>query len=414
MSKDFESYAKGIIKRLKPFPMNDGELQRSDEYRDALRERWSSDDFDAGILDAIGDLRGGLIDANTGIEEMNLGDAGPGAPRGVTKEVSSDETEALQEGIWRYGFEVLGFYKSYRHADRGPFPNYWGIFVLDSAISHIADDIMDWYPTRFSRDDAEAKAYKMIHAHERFHFRFDAWALHLEEVAGIALYEGYKEHIHQKFFPHILVVEESLANNHVVHSMRGEGIAEYLRDLMNSQPAAYREYQEQLSDKHDGAELNRGRLCAQILNPVDVLNATPAKGAVQAGWMRRLSRPAGSPDISQDNMCPAYKVSGARISNVMPPSTVGAPPLNEMTRFVKKYLGGKLLERTDHDYYRIDNGEKIKMPNSHSGGDRCKPWEFKGIRMKAGMKSAEYKSARSKTRSWRKNTPRTEPKHPLI
>jgi hypothetical protein len=273
---------------------------------------------------------------------------------------------------------------------------------------------MGWYLGQFSQEEAATKALKMIHAHERFHFRFDAWALHLEEAAGKALYEAYKKCVYQNLYPHPLVVEESLANNHAYRSMRGEGISEFLRYFMDSQPGAYREYQERTDKYHEGAEINRGRLCAQLLNPLDVICAVAQEGAIQEGWMRRLSSPKGGAAISQDEMCPTYIISGARISDILPPSALGAPSLKEIKRFVKGYLGGKLLERTDHDYYRIDNGAKMKMPNPHANTDCCKPQEFNNIRMKAGMLTADYKSERSKTRVWRRSVPRLAPKQPIV
>jgi hypothetical protein len=53
--------------------------------------------------------------------------------------------------------------------------------------------------------------------------------------------------------------------------------------------------------------------------------------------------------------------------------------------FVSSYLKGVPVSETDHEYYQIDNGESIKIPNPHSCVDRLKPWEFKNTVLKAGL-----------------------------
>ena len=45
------------------------------------------------------------------------------------------------------------------------------------------------------------------------------------------------------------------------------------------------------------------------------------------------------------------------------------------SQFVERYLSGKKT-RTDHDYYTIDNGEKVKFPNPHD--KEVRSYELKG------------------------------------
>ena len=62
--------------------------------------------------------------------------------------------------------------------------------------------------------------------------------------------------------------------------------------------------------------------------------------------------------------------------------------MTEFRRYVCGYLDGSFLERTDHDYYRIDNGEKVKVPNPHD--KTVRGYELKGTLHKAGMTHKEF------------------------
>ena len=80
--------------------------------------------------------------------------------------------------------------------------------------------------------------------------------------------------------------------------------------------------------------------------------------------------------------------------------------------FVKRYLAGVEDHHSDHSYYRIDNGEKVKLPNPHRVDltDR----EFHNIICKAGMTSPQFYRERNRTSVWRKGVPRTPVLPPRI
>ena len=55
--------------------------------------------------------------------------------------------------------------------------------------------------------------------------------------------------------------------------------------------------------------------------------------------------------------------------------------------------------RTDHRYYTIDNGQKIKVPNPHAKNVALH--EFSNIIKKAGLKQKEFYKERERTRVWK-------------
>jgi hypothetical protein len=72
--------------------------------------------------------------------------------------------------------------------------------------------------------------------------------------------------------------------------------------------------------------------------------------------------------------------------------------------FIKNYLNGEQKRLTDHEYFKIDNGESIKMPNGHDKDIRI--YELKNIIAKAGMENTEFWAARNLTNKWKKSVPR--------
>ncbi len=109
--------------------------------------------------------------------------------------------------------------------------------------------------------------------------------------------------------------------------------------------------------------------------------------------------------------CPVYWidfVSGGK--SVVAPYVASVEEVNN--DFVKRYLGGVLDHHSDHSYYRIDNGEKVKLPNPHRP-DLTNP-EFHNILAKAGMTSPQFFKERQRTSVWRKGVPRKQPLPPRV
>ena len=68
-------------------------------------------------------------------------------------------------------------------------------------------------------------------------------------------------------------------------------------------------------------------------------------------------------------------------------------------------MAGVQDHHSDHNYYRIDNGEKVKLPNPHSPDLTYR--EFHNIIGKAGMTSLQFYKERERTSVWRKEVPRS-------
>ena len=61
-------------------------------------------------------------------------------------------------------------------------------------------------------------------------------------------------------------------------------------------------------------------------------------------------------------------------------------------------MAGVQDHHSDHNYYRIDNGEKVKLPNPHSPDLTYR--EFHNIIGKAGMTSLQFYKRRARTSVW--------------
>lgn len=334
------------------------------------------------------ELQGDLRDLDPWQDRYTNNDVPP------TRETDHEQKDLIEEGLWGYGLETLAFYKSLHFQDDGPFPGKWGIFLFNYGIEHIAEEIELYHPGRWDEDQLRTKAVRFLHRHERFHFRFDAWAISHEAILDQPLYETYHRFYYQVLFPSEKVVEESLANKHTLLSLKGEEIGEFMRDFMDRQPAAYSQY------GRDITEL-RATLAANLIDGPRIMLGAPTKRRYeQAPWIVH-----GRDYLLWDRNCPVYVIMGASPSDLIVPN-LGAPSFREFHGFVFNYLSGNVASRTDHLYYIIDNGELIKMPNLHAKEDRLKPWEFKGNLLKSGMTLQEYRKERASTRVWKKNCPR--------
>jgi len=321
----------------------------------------------------------------------------------ISREELNDELrEAVEQGLWEYGFDTLAFYKSIHLLKRPPFPGKWGIFIFSHAVQTTAGEIGLYYPGTWTWQETILKALWFLHRHERYHWHIDAWTIAQEAIQWRPLYENYLNYFYRYFYP-ALTFEEALANRHALISMRREGITSFIHDFMSRQPGMYCKYS-------DDKKMLRARLAGQILGgPNSILGAPGVKRERydQEPWIgNRHSW------ILWDGYCPTYIIPKSNFTNIFP-SGIGAPGFKENNDFITRYLDGKPHTTTDHDFYIIDNGEKVKMPNPHSKVDRLKPWEFKGILSKAGMTPTEYRDERARTRMWKNNIPRPLTKAPI-
>jgi len=73
--------------------------------------------------------------------------------------------------------------------------------------------------------------------------------------------------------------------------------------------------------------------------------------------------------------------------------------------FVKRYLAGVQDHHSDHSFYRIDNGDKVKLSNPHRPDLTNR--EFHNIIGKASLTSPMFYKERERTSVWREGAPRS-------
>ena len=101
--------------------------------------------------------------------------------------------------------------------------------------------------------------------------------------------------------------------------------------------------------------------------------------------------------------CPVYWIDWInRGKSILKPYVASVSEVNN--DFIKRYLAGIQDHHSDHSYYRIDNGEMVKLPNPHRADLSNR--EFHNIIGKAGMTSPQFYKERARTSVWRKGVPR--------
>lgn len=307
--------------------------------------------------------------------------------------------KAIENGILANGMVSLAFYKSIHFLQQKPFQGNWGIFIFDYGISYLSNEIASFYPNRFSKKERDYFAAQILLLHEQFHFLFDSWVISYESATKRHLYKNYHHNFYLTYHPQDIVFEESLANLHSLHRIKRYGIYNFVKEFMLSQGGAY----SYIFSLRRSEFLQR--LASQLFN---------------CGASRVINRflPEHEPFIAnlrnEDQylkQCPIFLVKNANPSIFVDPS-ICLPTISEIDKgFLKKYCDG-VEYVSDHKYYRIDNKQKIKVPNPHQ--KNMKLFEFKNVIMKAGLKNDEYFKERSRTDNWRKDVPREEVKPSLI
>ena len=287
------------------------------------------------------------------------------------------------------GFEAFAFYKSIHFVHQQPYPGLWGIFLLDSGVGSIAQLIRSINPL-LSHQQAQYSAMRILHRHERFHFHVDVWTILQESLQQRRIYEPYMKNMYQKLHPSTLCVEEGLANRHLVDSTIQFIDKDFIYSIISTQPPAYQ------FPKQGDIPLYRAELASQIL---DQKTRSSRRLGIESGVAHGRESKFGHQN------CPTYLVQNYTPSKIIAPY-IGIPNRREIRRFIINYLSGKHICTTDHQYYKIDNGKKIRLPNKHSNIDRLKPDEFYNILSKAGLSKREYWIKRIQTKLWKSNCPR--------
>jgi hypothetical protein len=323
---------------------------------------------------------------------------------------SPEDIAAGQAAYPLIGIDVLAFYKSFRFKDAPPFAGTWGIFLIDAGIAAVSAEYESWCPS-LQQAELRELAVKTLLAHENYHFWIDAWALGQEilpKERRIKRYEHYLQQVralNSRKFDY----EESLANHYAYRKLKSLQLSDgskawrLVRRLFENCPEPYGDFSYPPQERIR----REGELAAAIVNgeSPEVSGFTPQSGHWDS-WRRDYERPtkigvaglslrppkASHPTAGCGN-CPVYVVS---INNYAAFTRFfQGPTLKEFRLFLENYLGGELIDRTNHDFYRIDNRARVKFPNPHA--KEVKGYELKSVLRKAGMSSSEFVEARQVT-----------------
>jgi hypothetical protein len=315
------------------------------------------------------------------------------------------------------GFEALAFYKSFRYLNQNPAPGYWGIFYIKPRVIALSKEIK--LDLGINAGKCLEELLKLLYGHEIYHYKVDATCLQHESFSAKLFYRPYRSYVGS--LPMSDWWEEAVANHYGLHGIE-EAFKNYFESLVKNSPGAYSKglY------KDDGLPgTPRAFLAGQITNAIpggcsgwganlmeDILfNELKLTGFRPAGRMQKWD---GDRSLSRDlalKNCPQYWISWNRGGKVI--DNLLSPSLHEVKKdFIQKYLAGELIpKKSDHEYFRIDNGEQIKCPNPHNKD--VMSWEFKNIVFKAGMKIKDFWVERKITGIWKKNVPRSNPLLPI-
>jgi len=374
---------------------------------DAARqvERLLDDDRDPDVLpDSDRFPRPGLDipssdDAQEVVEDIDL----ESIP--VSQGQDDESHEGASGRVVDGGIEYLAFYKSFRDVMREPASKRWGIFFIKKRCVALATDMS--FSTGESFIDCLDGLASFLYTHELYHYRFDAHCLQMEATGGLPVYRPYRRRVANR--PVTEWHEESIANFYGLKALQQnrnfsypQSICDYLWDLVANSPGAYAggiDKQQRSRKKHMAQQAS-----ASFGNPGPTVWQGLVESTIRTGM--GLSKPresALSSFLHLDN-CPVYWIDWVRGGkSILKPYVVSVSEVNN--DFIRRYLGGVQDHHSDHSYYRIDNGERVKLPNPHRPDLTNR--EFHNIIGKAGMTSPQFYKERDRTSVWRKGVPRS-------
>ena len=268
--------------------------------------------------------------------------------------LSNDERALLDGAIRHIGIEAYAFYKSRRYISQYPFPGKWGVFYLEQGVARIIELIELAYP---GYGGAQKLAYEFLREHERYHFKFDMYALSVEATLGKALYAPLKQaFFHSKIFQ----IEEALANRDVWDwARKGKiGLKEFAYDFMKLQPGAYARFDEKRFEL-------AGELAANLLD----LNLSPtARRTDQALWLGKV------PDeFLRRSLCPEYFVIPTELTSWLNPAWK-MPEVKEVLE--TKSFTKKLNKQESEIKSAWRRTRKKLLENANLVGLNFKPWKL--------------------------------------
>jgi len=338
--------------------------------------------------------------------------------------VSQGRDDEIHEGatgkVVEEGIEYLAFYKSFRDFLEAPARKRWGIFFIKKRCVALATDMI--FSTGESFSDCQNALTAFLYTHELYHYRFDAHCLQMEATRGDPVYRPYRSRVAKR--PISEWHEESIANFYGLNALRSkisddyyihyipnypQPIVDYLCDLVANSPGAYADgikEEQQWSRKNQMAQ----QASAAFPNAGTSDLKSLVNSTIRLGMNLSNPRESTLSSFLRLNKCPVYWIDWVKDGkSVLVPQ---ATSLEEINDFIIRYLAGVKDHHSDHSYYLIDNGEKVKLPNRHRYD--LTNHEFANIIRKAGMTSPKFFSERNRTSVWRKNVPRSQKLPSLI
>lgn len=304
------------------------------------------------------------------------------------------------------GIEYLAFYKSFRDVMKTPALSRWGIFFIKKRCFALAKDMS--LSTGESFTDCLDALVAFLYSHELYHYRFDAHCLQMEATGGSPLYRPYRRLVASR--PIAEWHEEAIANFYGLKAISSspknyqpyaQRIYDYLRDLVANSPGAY-------AGGVDKQQAIRKDLMVKQATAVFANSGTKVwhglvGSTIRVGTSLSFSRESSLSTFLRLENCPVYWIDWVKGGkSVIVPYVASVSEVSN--DFIKRYLAGVQDHHSDHNYFRIDNGEMVKLPNPHRA-DVTKT-EFHNIIGKAGMTSPQFYKERARTSMWKKGVPR--------
>jgi hypothetical protein len=313
--------------------------------------------------------------------------------------------EGAVGGVGETGIEYLAFYKSFRDVSRKPAPKLWGIFFIKSRCVALATDMS--YSTGESFPDCLEGLAAFLYSHELYHYWFDAHCLQMEATGGLPVYRPYRSLVAR--LPMTEWHEESVANFYGLNALKpkegfscAQPIRDFLWDMVALSPGAYSGGIDKRQTARRNLMVEQASASLQHRGPSEWLGLV--ESIVRMGTVLSKRRESSLSQGLHLEACPVYWIDWVKGGkSIVVPQTASVSEVNN--DFIRRYLAGVQDHHSDHSYYRIDNGEKIKLPNPHRADLTNR--EFHNIIGKAGMTSPQFYKERARTSVWRKGVPRS-------
>ena len=333
-----------------------------------------------------------------------------------------EESGGIIGGLIGSGTDTLAFYKSIRNVELEPFPGKWGIFYFDYGIKFVGEAFADYSSKRISFKRRYRVGLELLRLHELYHFKVDAWSMVMEASARKPLYQRYKSKKDMlRSISSGAYYEESLANRFARGNLKNPEIREFFEHFVSfHQPSEYQLNLAGGETSFNFPDAGTASLVADVLMRGGK-NWNGCGASDMFGAEMLLVLPDYFNDYPQFHVCPhpsfvsvwgvdscpEYLIAGLSVTDALGDAFKALPSRKEFLKFLKSYLSAEPDSRTDHEFWRLDNREKLKIPNPHS--KTIKTWEFTNTLRKAGMQLSDYSAARKDTAVWKRNCPRPNP-----